>query len=67
MGSFLPGWWPVSRFITGRQASPAGDARYYYYYYYFYLVTYQNSGVGSYCVRFSNACGVVDEMFVFQT
>ncbi len=34
---------------------------------YRYLVVYQNSGVGSYCVRFSNAFGVVAETFVFQT
>jgi hypothetical protein len=31
-----------------------------------YLVKYQNCGVSSYWVRFSNAVGVVEEMFVFQ-
>ncbi len=33
---------------------------------YRYLVRYQNSGVTVYWVRFSNACGVVAETFVFQ-
>jgi hypothetical protein len=62
VGSSLPGWWPASRFITGRQASPAGVLACRL----GYLVTYQNSGVVSYWVRFSNALGSLAEMFVFQ-
>jgi hypothetical protein len=32
-----------------------------------YLVRYQNSGVSSYWLRFSNAVGVVADMFDFHT